>query len=625
MHLFHPPWAASPLISNPQNQSRLRVWSTRLGALLCGVGLTLASPLAIALTPPKEPLLLRIPGLEEEALFEVLSAEIALRRGQAELAMRTLASAARKTKSDDLFQRSTEIALRWGQGSKPLETALGIAQSWQSVIPHSQLAPRYLVEILLRLGHETEAIEPLAKLLKSASGADRVKWISEIPRIFGAGRQSEKMARLLQDTLKSYADSPETGMAVNVALGRIWLNANEHQRAFEHALKAHQWDPGATDPAILAIELLGVEPKASKIVNQHLEKKPSHMGLRMVYARALSLVERHTEAISQLEFITQSRPDLPTPWLFLGALHLELNHPKEAIIALQKHLDRLDNPGNSDPLILEGLPENATVNLDDPNRSPQENRQKTWLLLAQAAEQLGDQASAQAWLNKVDDPRLVRDVIERQVAILAKQGKITEARKLIQNLGDHQADDRSKVLLEAFLLREAKSWGEAQKVLQSANQRILNDIDLLYEQAMVEEKLNKLIDMERLLRQVIRLKPDHYNALNALGYTLADRGMRLSEAKSLIKQALQLSPQNPFILDSMGWVEFRLGNYKEALRLLRLAYKSRPDAEISAHLGETLWVMGQRQEALQIWREGLQRDAKNQVLQATLQRLKAKP
>jgi len=624
MHVFLRPRADSPSTSTRQNQAPSPRWAICFYALVYCVGLGLGSPAAMALTPAKEPLFLRVPSLEEEVLFEVLTGEMELRRGQPELAMRSLASAARKTKNDALFQRSTEIALQWGQGVKPLEAALGMAQSWQSAMPHSNLAPRYVVDILLRLGRGTEAIEPMTRLLKSASVADRVKWISEIPRIFGTAGQPEKMARLLQTALKPYADTLDTGVAVDVALGRLWLNAKQYNRAFEHALKAHQLDPSATDPAILAIELLSLEPTASMIVDRHLEKKPSHIGLRMVYARALSLVQRHTEAISQLTFITQSRPDLPAPWLILGALHLDLSHAKEAIIAFQTHLDRLNNPSKPAPLILEGLPE-ATVNFDDQDRSLEENRQKTWLLLAQAAEQLGDQASAQAWLDKVDDPRLVRDVVERQVAILAKQGKVEEARQRIQNLGSQQADDRTKVLLEAFLLREAKNWPEAQKVLRNANERISNDTDLLYEQAMVEEKLNKLGPMEHLLRHIIRLKPDHYNALNALGYTLADRGIRLPEAKRLIQQALQWSPQNPFILDSMGWVEFRMGNHKEALRLLRLAYKSRPDTEINAHLGEVLWVMGQRQEALQIWREGLKRDPQNQLLQATLMRLKVKP
>jgi Flp pilus assembly protein TadD len=164
-------------------------------------------------------------------------------------------------------------------------------------------------------------------------------------------------------------------------------------------------------------------------------------------------------------------------------------------------------------------------------------------------------------------------------------------------------------------------WSEANQVLIHANQRFTDDVDLLYEQAMVLEKLEQLADMEKLLRKAILLKPDYHHAYNALGYSLADRNLRLSEAHSLIKKALSLSPSEPFITDSLGWVEFRLGNLGESVRLLRGAYKARADAEIAAHLGEVLWASGEREEAKQIWREARSRDALNEVLRQTLRRL----
>jgi Flp pilus assembly protein TadD len=139
---------------------------------------------------------------------------------------------------------------------------------------------------------------------------------------------------------------------------------------------------------------------------------------------------------------------------------------------------------------------------------------------------------------------------------------------------------------------------------------------------MMAEKTNNLDEMERLLRRVIELKPDHHHAYNALGYSLAERKVRLPEARALIKKALDLSPGEPFITDSLGWVEYRLGNSDEALRLLRGAYQSRPDPEIAAHLGEVLWATGQVEEARRIWREGRSRDSANDVLKETLARLR---
>jgi Flp pilus assembly protein TadD len=141
---------------------------------------------------------------------------------------------------------------------------------------------------------------------------------------------------------------------------------------------------------------------------------------------------------------------------------------------------------------------------------------------------------------------------------------------------------------------------------------------------MIAEKLERMGEMEKLLRRVMELKPEHYHAYNALGYSLAERSLRLSEAKTLIAKALEYAPNEPFIVDSLGWVEYRLGNHAEALRLLRQAYKARPDAEIAAHLGEVLWVSGEREEARRVWAEGRTRDPKNEALQETTRRLQGK-
>jgi Flp pilus assembly protein TadD len=247
---------------------------------------------------------------------------------------------------------------------------------------------------------------------------------------------------------------------------------------------------------------------------------------------------------------------------------------------------------------------------------------QAWLMLAQAAEQQNDFKGAEAWLKKVDNPQRALEVLSRRASLLAKQGKLKEARELIRKAPEKSEDDsRAKLLAEVQILRDTKHWGDANTLLAQANEKYPNDVDLLYEQSMMAEKLNRLDEMERLLRKVIELKPDHHHAYNALGYSLAERNMRLPEAKALIQKALEIAPGEPFITDSMGWVEFRIGNREEALRLLRGAYQSRPDPEIAAHLGEVLWVSGQRDEAKKVWREGRSRDSANDVLRETLARL----
>ena len=175
------------------------------------------------------------------------------------------------------------------------------------------------------------------------------------------------------------------------------------------------------------------------------------------------------------------------------------------------------------------------------------------------------------------------------------------------------------------LLLDNKKFEDARTVLAKANAETPDDVDLLYQEAMVCERLNKLDDMERLLRRILSLQPNNSQAMNALGYSLADRNLRLEEALSLVQQAHALAPSDPFIVDSLGWVLYRLGRYGEASGFLNQAYASRKDTEIAAHLGESLWAEGKRDEAVQILRDAHRRDAGNEVLKQTMARLKVTP
>jgi tetratricopeptide (TPR) repeat protein len=177
------------------------------------------------------------------------------------------------------------------------------------------------------------------------------------------------------------------------------------------------------------------------------------------------------------------------------------------------------------------------------------------------------------------------------------------------------------ILAEAQLLRDAKQEKEAFGVVDQALDKLPNNPDLLYDHAMLAEKLDRVDILESSLRKLIRIKPDHAHAYNALGYTLADRNQRLEEAQELIVQALKLSPDDAFIMDSMGWVLFRQGKGEEGLKYLQRAYSIRPDAEIAAHLGEVLWALGRRDEARKVWDEALKKTPDNDVLTKTVQRL----
>ena len=553
-------------------------------------------------------------SLDSQLFYQLLIGEIELRSGEAGAAYEVLLDAAKRTRDEQLFRRVTDIAIE----ARSFDQALAAAKAWRSTVPDSIQAHRYLVQLLVSLKRPGEAAEPLRSMLSLASAPERVALINSLPRFFGSSVDRKQAATLIDEALQPYINQPETQVLARVASARAWFGAQEGEKALGLVRRAHTLDPASEAPPVLAVEMMPTLEAAEEIVLAHLKAKPASHGVRLVYVRALAGAQRYADAVEQLEISTRNQPDLAPPWLTLGALQLELKHPREANTALKKYVQLVEANGAG------SLPTPAGGDVDDDAPSgTEQGLTQAWLLLAQTAEQLGDFAGSETWLAKVESPQRVLEVQTRRAALLARQGKFNQARDLIRRVPERTPDDaRAKLLAEAQVLRDVKRWGDANSVLAQANQQFENDPDLLYEQSMTAEKLNRIDDMERLLRRVIELKPDHHHAYNALGYSLADRNVRLPEAKTLIQKALSLSPGEPFITDSMGWVEFRLGNRDVALRLLRGAYKARPDPEIAAHLGEVLWSLGQKDEARKVWREGRQRDGANDVLRETLGRLR---
>jgi tetratricopeptide (TPR) repeat protein len=550
-------------------------------------------------------------ALDAQLFYQLLIGEIELRNGEAGTAYQVVLDAARRTRDEQLFRRATDIALQARAGDQ----ALAAVMAWRLAVPTSLEAHRYLVQLLVLLNRASESVEPLRSLIDLTPASERAALIQGLPRFFARVPDRAQTAGLLEQALAPQLDVPGTRAAARAAIGRAWLAAGETAKALELAQRAHADDPAADGPALLAVEMLPGTPAAEAIVGSHLRAKPDDHAVRLAYVRALNASQRYDDAVSQLTALTTVAPQMAPPWLMLGALQLELRQPVAAATALQRYLS-----------LAESAPPASTVTDEDGDGIPdgaEQGRTQAWLLLAQAAEQQQDYKAAEAWLAKVDSPQRALEVQSRRASMLARQGKIKEARELIRLAPERAPGDaRAKLLAEAQVLRDVKQWADADAVLAQANQAFPGDVELLYEQSMVAEKLNRMDEMERLLRKVIELKPDHQHAYNALGYSLAERNLRLPEAKALIQKALDLSPGEPFITDSLGWVEYRLGNREEALRLLRTAYRTRPDPEIAAHLGEVLWVAGQREEARRVWREGRSRDGTNDVLRETLARLR---
>ena len=241
--------------------------------------------------------------------------------------------------------------------------------------------------------------------------------------------------------------------------------------------------------------------------------------------------------------------------------------------------------------------------------------------LGQVAEERKQYDAAMKYYESVGGGEQYVAAQARYAFLLGRQNKVAEARQYLQNV--KTSNDEQRALLvqaEAQLLRETKNYTESYDVLNKALEKQPNQPDLLYDSAMAAEKLDRLDVVEANLRKLITLKPDHAQAYNALGYTLADKTSRYPEAKQFIEKALTLSPDDPFILDSMGWVLYRMGNVKESLDYLNKAYTKRPDPEIAAHIGEVLWAQGHKQDAEKIWRDASKDSPENELLQTTMKK-----
>lgn len=566
--------------------------------------------------------------LDAPLFYQLLIGEIELRNNEPGAAYSVLLAAAKKSKNEQVFRRATEVALQARAG----DLALRAAQDWKSALPQSLEASRYVVQLLVALNRSSETAEPLRSMIELAPPADRVALISSLPRFFERAGDRKSTPAVLEKALAPYIDQPGTRVAAMVAIGRAAQNGGDDARALDLVKRAHAYDALAQSPVLLALDLLPANPAAEAVVTSYLAAKPEDDVVRLYYARALSFTQRHADALAQIERVTRDKPDLPSPWLTLGALHLELRQAKQATAALETFLAKVRAKPAPAPTpastpasgaVAHAASRGAGLGDDEMSLGPDHGVSRAMLMLAQAAEQLGDFKAAQAWLDQIDDPQRALEVELRRASLLARQGRMDEAVQLVRQAPEsNEGEARAKLLAEAQLLRERKLYEQANQVLDKANLRFVNDTDILYEQAMLAEKLERVDDMERLLRRVMELRPDYYHAHNALGYSLADRGLRLPEAKALIQRALELAPGEPFIIDSLGWVEYRMGDRTESIKHLRQAYQSRPDAEIAAHLGEALWVDGQLNEARRILREGKARDPGNEVLRETVTRLK---
>ena len=577
--------------------------SFRIAALTTMVALTVHSAWAQtagseANNAASEPQLTSSPALDAELFYEIFLGELSARTGDPGAGYAFMLEAARRSADGQLYKRAADIALQSRSG----EYALAAAKAWKEALPQSREANRYVLQILIALNRIGETGDLLRQELAQAPPRTKAATLAALPQMYGRASEKILAAKVLESALADELAHPATGPVAWVSLGRLRLAAGDKAGALQAAQQAQALDDANEGAARLALELMEENtPEAETLVTKSLARQPVPE-LRMSYARVLLGLQRYSDARRQLEYVTQEKPDAVDAWLVLATLQVQDNQFADAEIALERYIELL------------------TSSAEEQVR--QRGRTQAYLLHAQIAEKKRDFSAAEAWLNRIDNADEVFGAQTRRASLLARQGKVAQARALLRNLPGTSSDEmRMKLAAEVQLLRDSQLYREAYEVQTELVALAPDDAELVYDQAMLAEKAGQPDTMEQLLRQIIARNPQYHHAYNALGYSLADRGVRLEEAKQLILKALEFAPADPFITDSLGWVEFRLGNKNEARKHLEAAYKARPDVEIAAHLGEVLWSLGDKDAAIKVWKEGLKSNPGNETLKETLSRL----
>lgn len=544
--------------------------------------------------------------LNSQLFYQLLLAEISSSNKDVATAFALTLDAARKSNSEQLFERAVNIALEARSG----DSALAAAQAWTKAIASSQNANRYLLQILIGLGRMDESVEPLKRSITIASRKDRPAIIGLIPRYYVRVQEKTLAARLVYSALTAeLATKGPIGAAAWSTVGALRLNADDTAGALEAAIQGAKQDPTSEILGLFAVQLMLVDPaRAESIIDAVLQQAPT-ADLRLAYARKLLELKRYAETYTQMQMLNQENPNVADAWLIRASIDLQNNNFESAASALKAYV-----------ALEEKAPKDAGT------QAMGSGLVQAYLLLSQIAAQNQQFDEADAYLQRIQSPAESMQIQARRAMLLAQQGRLAEARKLVQEIPETQPGDaRSKISMELQVLRDAKEHLAAYDFLKQAIKNYPQDVDLLYDYAIMCEKIGKTDEMEQVLRSVIAMQPGYHHAYNALGYSFAERNIRLSEARALISKALELAPKDAHILDSLGWVEFRLGKLDDALRLLEQAFQAMPDAEIAAHWGEVLWAMGEREKAQTIWSKGLELNDENVTLKETMGRLLAKP
>jgi tetratricopeptide (TPR) repeat protein len=530
-----------------------------------------------------------------EFVFKYLAAEVAGQRGELGLSTKLFFDLAKSSRDVRLAERAAKVAMY----SKNAQAALETAKLWLELDANSTEAQQAATQLYVINGDLNAAKPLLQKLLEKED--TRANGFLYLNSLLSHQANKTNVLQLVQDLAAPYPQLAEA----HFTIGQAAFQANNLQLALSETIRANQLRPNWEIAAIQQADILfSTSPdQAISFYRSFLNDTPDANDARLNLARMLIKQSRFNEAKPELLKLSKLANSNPEILVVVGLLSVQSNEFSDAEKYFLQALN--SNIKNKDPI---------------------------YLYLGQIAEKNNNDAEAINWYSKVQQPgekassQQADHYLDAKLSMANVMSRTQGADAAIQMLDDLEnlsdAQLAQVITAQANLLAQAKRFQESYELLGKAVANMPNSNELIYDYAMAAERVQQFTVLETQLRKLIKIKPDFAQAYNALGYLFAERNVKLEEANKLIAKALELSPNDHYIMDSMGWVQYRLGNLDKAFEYLNKAYNLQNDAEIAAHLGEVLWKQGKQDEASKIWADTLKVSPDNDLLIKTVKRFK---
>ncbi|NLY65298.1 MAG: tetratricopeptide repeat protein [Alcaligenaceae bacterium] len=537
---------------------------------------------------------------DAEDILSLLVVEFAIQEEKFELAAQTALDFAHEKNDAHMAQKAMQLYLAGGATQKAAEAA----KLWYRLDPEDEEASATALALAASSGEIEGLVNALKLRFRQAKNKEQA--IYQTASIVARMNNKRDALETFEMVVQEEAAEMSTAYMLMADLAH---QARNHEKAWQSATKALELDAASDASAerVLQYGQLNHAEEAMRLVGQFIQNNPNARRLRLLYTSELVNAKEYDAAIHELKEMEKSFPE-DFDLLYMEA---QVYYQAQKLAQAKKLLNQF----------LEVQVQRREA-LPDAETDAQGQASDARILLAQIYEEEKNYRAAIAQLEKIDEPTALLQV-KMQIAVLyGKMGSYTKASELLQSLKPENEEDVIRIrLTQAQIYRDAGRTDRAINYLRSADSEIPGNIFIKYDLAMMYEQQGRFEEMEKLLREIISLRPSSPDAYNALGYVFADRNMHLEEAQVLLERAVALAPGNPFILDSMGWLQFRLGNLELALEYLENAFELSEQADIAAHLGEVLWQKGQKDKAREIFRKGRAIEKQNKVLEDTIKRL----